>query len=224
MAQLCFLVGKSGMGKSTSGRNLNPEETLWINTDQKALPFKKFGEKYNEKKGNYVKSSDTPTVLNKLKEAHKNPKIKTVLIDTWSRMMTDGIMNPNFRATNGYAKWGKFSGGQYDLMTTINEKLRDDIIVYLFCHPETHYDEEGFARERVAVQGKQLEKFVPESFATVVLYADILKAPGKPNRYIFKTVNSGSNTCKTPMEMFEEEEIDNDLVDINDTIRDYYGI
>ena len=51
MAQLCFLVGKSGMGKSTSGRNLNPEETLWINTDQKALPFKKFNEKHLRHRG-----------------------------------------------------------------------------------------------------------------------------------------------------------------------------
>ncbi len=61
MAQLCFLVGKSGMGKSTSGRNLNPEETLWINTDQKALPFKKFGEKYNEKK--YINNHIDPFLL-----------------------------------------------------------------------------------------------------------------------------------------------------------------
>ena len=51
MAQLVFLVGKSGMGKSTSLRNLNPEETVIINTDQKALPFKQFGKKYNEATG-----------------------------------------------------------------------------------------------------------------------------------------------------------------------------
>jgi len=51
MAQLCFLVGKSGMGKSTSGRNLNPEETLWINTDQKALPFKSLERNITRRKG-----------------------------------------------------------------------------------------------------------------------------------------------------------------------------
>ena len=52
MGQLCFLVGKSGTGKSTSLRNLNPDETLIINTDQKALPFKNFSAKYNEEKEN----------------------------------------------------------------------------------------------------------------------------------------------------------------------------
>lgn len=224
MAQLCFLAGKSGMGKSTSGRNLNPEETLWINTDQKALPFKKFGEKYNEKKGNYIKSSDMPSIMATLKEAHKNSKIKVIVFDTWTRCMTDAVMHPSFRAAKGFEKWGKFSASQYDLINTINEKLRDDIIVYTLCHPETHYDEDGFARERITVQGKQLEKFCPESFSSIVLYADIEKAPGKPNRHIFRTVNSGTNTCKTPMEMFEDEVVDNDLAIVDKAIRDYYGI
>jgi hypothetical protein len=224
MGQLCFLVGKSGMGKSTAGRNLNPEETLWINTDQKALPFKKFMEKYNEAKGNYVKSSDIASVMEYLKQAHKNPKIKTVIVDTWSRIMTDAVMSPAFRQSKGFEKWGKFSSSQYDMINTINEKLRDDIIVYLICHPETHYDEDGFARERISVQGKQLEKFCPESFSSIVLYSDIVKSPGKPNRYVFRTVNSGTNTCKTPMEMFDEEMIDNDLTLVNSAIVDYYGI
>jgi len=212
------------MGKSTSGRNLNPETTLWINTDQKSLPFKKFGEKYNETKKNYLKSSDMPSVMNALKEAHKNSKIKTIILDTWTRVMTDYVMSPQFRATKGFEKWGKLSGSQYDLLNTINEKLRDDIIVYLLCHPETHYDEDGFPLERIVVQGKQLEKYCPESFATMVLYADIEKIPGKPNRHIFRTVNTGTNTCKTPMEMFKEETIDNDLVKVNNSIVDYYDI
>ena len=63
MAHLVFVVGKSGMGKSTSLRNLNPDETVIINTDQKALPFRKFNEKYNEEKGNYLKTSNVEEVL-----------------------------------------------------------------------------------------------------------------------------------------------------------------
>ena len=181
-------------------------------------------EKYNEAKGNYVKSSDITSVMEYLKQAHKNPKIKTVIVDTWSRIMTDAVMSPAFRQSKGFEKWGKFSSSQYDMINTINEKLRDDIIVYLICHPETHYDEDGFARERISVQGKQLEKFCPESFSSIVLYSDIVKSPGKPNRYVFRTVNSGTNTCKTPMEMFDEEMIDNDLTLVNSAIVDYYGI
>ena len=68
MAHLVFVVGKSGMGKSTSLRNLNSDETVIINTDQKALPFKKFQEKYNAEKGNYLKTSNVEEVVEKLKE------------------------------------------------------------------------------------------------------------------------------------------------------------
>lgn len=221
MATLVFIVGRSGMGKSTSLRNLNPDETVIINTDQKALPFKKFQEKYNEKKGNYLKSSNPSEVLEKLKEAHKNPKIKTAVIDTWSRIMTDFVMNKGFRNNSGFEKWAKLSGSQYDLINTINEKMRDDLVVYLFAHPETIYDEDGFANERIAVQGKQLEKMAPESFSTIVLYAEVQTDPSG-NKHLFRTKSSGNDTCKTPIDMFKEEFIDNDLVLVNQAIKEYY--
>jgi hypothetical protein len=224
MAHLVFLVGKSGMGKSTSLRNLNPYETVIINTDQKALPFKQFNLKYNEEKRNYRKTSDVTIVAATLKKVNELSNVKTIIIDTWSRIMTDAIMSQKFRSEKGFEKWGKFAASQYDLINFINDSMREDIIVYLLAHPETHYDESGFATERIGVQGKMLERFVPESFSTIVLYSEVIKTPGQPNRHIFRTISSGSDTCKTPLEMFEEEAIDNDLVDVNKTIREYYSI
>jgi len=221
MAHLVFVVAKSGMGKSTSLRHLDPDETLIINTDKKALPFKKFSDMYNEEKGNYLKSSNHEDVMNALKKASKEKKIKTAVIDTWSRIMTDFIMNKGFRANSGFEKWAKLSGSQYDLISSINEKMRDDMIIYLFAHPETIYDDDGFAKERIAVQGKQLEKFAPESFSSIVLYGEIDVQPGE-NRHVFRTKSSGNDTCKTPIDMFEEEFIDNDLTIVNKAIRDYY--
>ena len=224
MAQLVFLVGRSGMGKSTSLRNLNPEETVIINTDQKALPFRQFNQKYNEEKRNYRKTSDVNTVISTLMKVNKSENVKTVIIDTWSRIMTDAIMSQSFRSEKGFDKWSKMAASQYDLINIINDSMRDDIIVYLFAHPETHYDEAGFASERIGVQGKMLERFVPESFSSIVLYAEIIKQPGQPNRHVFRTVSSGSDTCKTPLEMFEDSEVENDLVLVNQAIREYYSI
>jgi ABC-type dipeptide/oligopeptide/nickel transport system ATPase component len=213
MGQLVYLVGRSGMGKSTSLRNLNPDETVIINTDQKALPFKQFNLKYNEEKRNYRKTSDVNIVIATLKKVNELPNVKTVIIDTWSRIMTDAIMNPSFRAEKGFDKWTKMASAQYDLINFIND-----------AHPETHYDESGFASERIGVQGKMLERFVPESFSTIVLYAEIIKTPGQPNKHVFRTVSSGTDTCKTPLEMFEENNIENDLLVVNQAIRDYYSI
>ena len=224
MAQLVFLIGKSGMGKSTSLRNLNSDETVIINTDQKALPFKNFSAKYSEEKRNYRKTSDINIVISTLQKVNTLPHVKTVIVDTWSRIMTDIVMSQSFRAEKGFDKWSKMAAAQYDLINTVNDVMRDDIIVYLIAHPETHYDDAGFSSERIAVQGKMLERFVPESFSTIVLYAEVVKTPGQPNRHVFRTVSSGNDTCKTPLEMFKESLIDNDLVDVNNTIREYYSI
>jgi hypothetical protein len=223
MAHLAFVVAKSGSGKSTSLRNCPPESTVIVNTDQKPLPFKKFQEKFSEEKGNYLKSSDTNAIIAKLKEAHKNPDVKIFVIDTWSRVMTDFVMSPAFRSDKGFDKWAKLSGGQYDLLNTINEKVRDDMNVYLMCHPETFRDESGFEVQRIAVQGKQLEKFAPESFSSIVIYAEkIPGGQGKPTEFKFRTHSTGDDTCKTPMDMFEEDLIDNDIMLIDKAIREYY--
>lgn len=212
------------MGKSTSLRNLNPDETIIGNSDQKALPFRKFSENYNSEKGNYFKTSNTGEIISMLRTAHANPKIKSVIIDTWSRILTDFVMDPAFRSEKGFDKYSRFAAAQYDLINIINEKLRDDIIVYLFCHPEVHYDEAGFSVERIAVQGQALAKFVPESFSSIVLYTEIKKVHGQPNHHVFSTKNSGTNSAKSPIGMFEEDFIDNDLIIVEKAIREYYEL
>src|SRR5690606_18587420 len=106
MGQLVFLVGKSGSGKSTSLRNLNSDETVIINTDQKALPFRNFSEKYNSEKGNYLKTADPSKVIEKLKQCHKNSNVKTVIIDTVSRLMTDEVQSSAFKTSKDkFGKW-----------------------------------------------------------------------------------------------------------------------
>ena len=45
-AETIAIVGESGTGKSTSLRNLNPEETFIISTTGKPLPFRGWKRKY----------------------------------------------------------------------------------------------------------------------------------------------------------------------------------
>ena len=223
MAMLVFLVGDSGEGKSTSFRNLNPDETFIVNSDQKALPFKSFKTKYNEEKGNYAQTSSYPDVIAAMKAANKNKTIKTLIVDTFTRIGTDYIMSNNFRTTKGFDKWSHLAGDLYDVINIVNDKLREDLIVYLVCHPHTVNDEFGNGYKKIAVQGKQLEKFTLESFSSIVLYTNIKKAPGKPNEFTFSGENN-FNTAKVPMELLENNEIPNDLVILNAKIREYFEI
>jgi len=223
MAHLVFIVGESGSGKSTSLRTLNPDKTVIINTDQKALPFRKYKEQYNEEKGNYLQTSNIQQVVKKMAEANQNQDIKTIIVDTWSRIMTDSVMSKEFRnAKNGMQAWANMAANQYKLINYINDTMRDDLIVYLFCHPESHYNDMGQVSQKIAVQGRQLGKLVPESFSSIVLYADAIKEPGKATHYRFKTQTDGTDTCKTPIDMFEDIYIDNDLTIVNEAILDYF--
>ena len=233
MATLTYVVGRSGSGKSTSIcpiqqagiQGLNPEETIIINTDQKPLPAPGFNEMYTKEKGNYFKTSDTIEVIEHiLKPANKNKAIKNIVIDTWSRLQTDTVMSNRFRKRSGFDKWAEFAGAQYDLLTIINDKMRDDIIVYLFAHPESVFDDNGFPQERIAVQGQQLKKFVPESFSSIVLYAEPSKMSGQGIKFGFRTVNSGADTCKSPIGLFDDEFIPNDLGYVDIAIRNYYNL
>ena len=232
MATLTYVVGRSGSGKSTSIcpiqqagiQGLNPEETIIINTDQKPLPAPGFTKLYSKEKNNY-KSNDTLEVIEQiLKPAHKRENIKSIVIDTWSRLQTDTVMSSRFRKRSGFDKWAEFAGAQYDLLNIINDKLRDDIIVYLFAHPETTFDDLGSPQERIAVQGQQLKKFVPESFSSIVLYAEPSKMTGQGLKFGFRTVNSGADTCKSPIGLFDEEFIPNDLGYVDTAIRNYYNL
>ena len=233
MATLVYVVGRSGSGKSTSIcpitqvgiQGLNPDETILINTDQKPLPAPGFTTMYDKKKGNYFKTNDTIEVIEQiLKPAHKQENVKSIVIDTWSRLQTDTVMSSRFRKRSGFDKWAEFAGAQYDLLNIINDKLREDIIVYLFAHPETIFDDDGFPQERIAVQGQQLKKFVPESLSSIVLYAEPSKMSGQGIKFGFRTVNSGADTCKSPIGLFDDEFIPNDLGYVDLAIRNYYNL
>lgn len=222
MSRLIYIVGESGSGKSTSLRNFNPKETLIINPDANDLPFRGFGKLYNTQNKNYVATSDPDLIINVLKSTTERTEIKRVVIDTWTRTMTDYIMSAKFRKTSGFDKWGEFAAIQYDLINIINNTLRKDLIVYLLAHPEKYFNETGLLSARIAVNGQQLKKFVPESFSSVVLYTEVKTMPGKAPEFYFRTVNNGADTCKSPMDMFDQQLIPNDLVEVENKIREYY--
>ena len=45
----------------------------------------------------------------------------------------------------------------------------------------------------------------------------------KNGEYIFQTQNDGTSVCKSPMDMFEQKEMPNDLFEVDKLIREYYG-
>ena len=98
----------------------------------------------------------------------------------------------------------------------ILSKLPDDKIVYFLHHTET--DANG--REKAKTIGRMLdEKITVEGMFTIVL-----KTVVQDGKYLFQTHNSGQDTVKSPMGMFEGDYIENDLAAVDKAIREYYDI
>lgn len=223
MARLTYIGGRSGTGKSTSFRTLNPSTTFILNADSHELPFA-YQKDYNDKAGNYAEGSSLAKIGEVFTLINNDTRFKVAIIDTWSRVMTDYIMSRKFRtAVDGRKAWGKFAQDMYDLLDTINNGLRKDLNVYLISHIDSVESEHGLRYESINVPGQQLAKMVPESFATVVLYTHVETLPGQRPTYHFRTNTEGLDTCKSPIGMFEEMLIPNDLNLVNDTINNFYN-
>lgn len=201
MAILVMVYGQSGTGKSTSLRNFSPEEVSIINVSGKPLPFRK-------KLPTWCTDSYTEIV-------QVLPKIKapSIVIDDATYLMTNEFMR-NARVT-GYQKFTDMALN-FNSLIEITRTLPDDKIVYFIGHSDQADD----GREHFKTIGKMLDNYVTvEGKFTIVL-----KTVVKDGEYYFSTQNNGQDTVKTPMEMFDQELIPNDLHMVDETIRNYYGI
>ena len=116
-AETIAIVGESGTGKSTSLRNLNPEETFIISATGKPLPFRGWKKNYiplaKDKEsgkwvGNYFVSSKWDTIIKILTIINKQlPQIKQVIIDDFQYVLSYEFVD---RATEvGYTKFSELA-------------------------------------------------------------------------------------------------------------------
>ena len=198
-----YILGESGTGKSASLRNFKSDEILLINVMSKPLPFKgHFAETYNG--DNYIK----------IAEAINKTDKKTIVIDDAQYLMANEFM----RRSNeiGYQKFTDIANNFWTLVNGITNDLPDDVIVFILMHTDT--DDNG--KEKAKTIGKMLdEKICIEGMSSIVL-----KTVVKDGVYSFTTQNNGRDTVKSPLGMFNTFEIDNDLKEVDRTVRDYWNI
>lgn len=203
-----MILGKSGSGKSTSMRNFDEKEIGLINVSRKPLPFKKKFE-------STVKTDDYQQIVNILAKAQKN----SIVIDDAGYLIVNQFMNGHSKAGAGNAVFSFYNkvGDSFWGLVEFVKSLPDEKIVYFLMHEEK--SENGDVKPKTI--GKILdEKVCLEGMFTVVLRA--LKAD--KTRHIFRTQSDGLDVAKSPMGMFETEEIDNDLKLVDTAIRSYWEL
>lgn len=226
MAESVLIIGESGSGKSTSGRNLDPRETFWINVANKSLPFKGWKNKYTsitkEKptEGNMSKAHKPAAIIHMLNMvSDKMPHIKTVIIDDLQYMSAFEYFDK--ADEKGYDKFTEIAKG---LASVVKHPitLRDDLTVVFMTHVEDTQDHRGRKTQKAKTIGKMVDQALTlEGLFSIVLYAKARKGENGNLEFIFETKNDGSNTCKTPMGMFQTDDIPNDLQLVKDAIFNY---
>lgn len=220
-----MIAGNSGSGKSSSIRNLNPEETFIVNCGKKPLPIRGFTKYYTvfskeNPNGNLVNTDnfdEIPKIIEYV--GTKRPEIKNLIIDDFQFSMAATIFRKI--SEKGYDKFNVLAKGIWDTVQFAKNQ-RDDLNVVFIEHLETNYNDSGVKETKAKTLGKAIDNMVTlDGLFTVILYAEIVKTDSGYN-YLFKTRSSGSDTCKTPMEMFEEDYIENDLALVIQKVREYY--
>ena len=212
MAKTILIIGESGSGKTTSMRNLDPATTMYIDADGKGLSWKGWRKQYIDKK-NYVNTQDADVVMQALLQASKAEKVKTVVIDTLNSLMLQFEMDRIHE--KGFQKWIDLADGIFKLVIMANRIKREDLTIIFTGHSETITDDAGYTFTRLKTNGRKLEKIVLESKFNIVLIAK-----GNQGKYIFET-QANNSTAKSPMGMFDELEIENDITEVMKAMEEY---
>ena len=213
MSNLIVILGESGTGKSTSYRNLDPKETFIINVLNKPLPFRGYKKHYNVENKNYLESDKYPQILKYLAAINdKAPNIKTIIIDDFSFLMNNEFMRRC--RERGFDKFTEMSLNMFEILE-LCKNFRPDLYCYIMCHTEK--DHTGIIKPKTV--GKMTGDYVGiAERVSIVLHSQI-----SDMQYKFLTQNDGICVAKSPMGMFEELYIDNDLAQIRQKIDSYYN-
>lgn len=199
MARLIFVLGHPGTGKSSSLRNLKKDEVGYISVTGKELPMR------SDLKPVVAK---TALDVKKMVVASKKP---IIVIDDINYLFTFQVFGRS-KEKDQFQVFRDIGNDFYQLITAIIQKPGEQNI-YMFGHIELN-------DERL-VQLKTAGNTIRNNIAPEGLTNIVLEAINDMGDIVFKVRSDGSGV-KSPIDMFEDKTIPNDLKVVNDKINAYY--
>ena len=226
MANVVMLLGKSGTGKSTSIKTLNPKETVVLNILGKRLPFKGSSSSYNKDNKNMFRLNTYSEVISYLEGMNKSAlHVKNVIIDDMIYIMRKEYFS---RAKeNGYGQSTELAMHFQQIVSTC-ESMREDMNGFFILHSEDIQSDKITTGYKVSTIGSLVDnQYNPIEVVPMVLYSAVKfddKGIATYGFYTHRCVEGSVEIpAKTPDGMFEEDFIPNDLALVVKAMNEYYG-
>lgn len=208
-----FICGPSGTGKSTSFRNLPPERTVILNTEQKALPFRNGAD--------FTLNIPIKTLAdykNALSKAIESDKVDTIITESFTSL-TELIYLEATKMYDGYDIWEYY---KMEIKKIMNMSKNTEKYVIFVGIDQVLEGETGVTERFVAVDGSWKKK-VEKEFV-IVIYSDVKEIEEKQEYRFITNKQPGYNklSAKSPMEMLPLI-MENDLNKVLLSIDEYYG-
>ncbi len=211
-----IVVGQSGHGKSSSLRNLNPLTTAIIIPECKVLPFQNASKFLHQ-----VETTDMQGLNTAWAKFNTMKEIEVIVIDSFSAYQRQIL---SF-CRGAYKDWDIWSNHNKILAGILQITKRSEKFVVWLAIDEVIEKVTASGSKRtqraVKVDGKELFGAVESEF-TICLFCDCRDINGK-TVYRFQTNTDTTDSAKTPMGMFNEQYIDNDLNLVIQRCKEYYG-
>lgn len=214
---LIAIVGPSGSGKSTSLRNLPADTTRMLDLERKGFPFKG-AEKFDTKPISNIAEFDSA-----LKAALDDKSVTHIVVESFTKYceMLYRLMAQSYKGYEVYANYNKAIGLMLDRVKNDHASVIFTAIDEIVSIPNT--DGTTTAQRRMSVvKGKEWEGKVEKEMLMVFFTSAKRGADGRI-AYSFETNTDGVHSAKTPMGMFDDLLIPNDINAALEAARRYYG-
>lgn len=225
MGNVVMILGRSGTGKSTAIKTLNPKETVVINVLKKRLPFKGSGSLYNKENKNLFNVDDYASINSFIESINKNAGyVKNIVVDDLTYVMRKEYFKS--AKVTGFTKFVDM-GAHFQSIIQTAENTREDLNVFLVMHCEEVISDNVIVGFKPSTIGKMIDStYNPVEVVPMVLFSSVKYDENKKPIYGFYTHRCmEGNTeipAKSPDGMFEENFIPNDLGLVVKAMNEYY--
>lgn len=211
-----LILGESGAGKSRSLKNFNTGEISIFNVAGKPFPFKKAlaNAPVNKAVKELAAKGKPISRYDYIKTMMKKSSSLSFAIDDANYLMTFDSFDKAKEV--GYGKFTDMAVNFEKLVEFVIDQLPDDVIVYFLQHVEM--------TENGKYKAKTLGKMLDNQLTLEGLFSVVLFCCADESHHYFMTQSMGISTAKAPEDMFDSDEIDNDLKAVDKAIRNYWGL